>query len=303
MVPASWRTSSVPAATRSTFGDGDRDDALVRFGRELETVALERTHGQQPLAVVRASRQRQNWQPSAVRISFDRPLRTEPFQEHAGRVPGETLESDSPTTDRPSTRLVMGSETKGKTHRLIAETAASRGSTSGSQPPRGLLAREHLDEHRRKPAANCSMNCVRKRPPSASTSCTISCGTQGLAASVRMYRWISASIPISESAPRLRMCSSAARNGPAARFEHRAVQTELVTEVVVDHRRGRARLRCDLADRDSGKTAREKQPPRSLEQRFAHGRVIARARPAARGVARLLRARARDRRVAGGVMA
>jgi hypothetical protein len=42
------------------FAHGDRDDALVRFGGELETIAFERTHCQQPLAVVRAGRQRQN---------------------------------------------------------------------------------------------------------------------------------------------------------------------------------------------------------------------------------------------------
>jgi len=32
---------------------------------------------------------------------------------------------------------------------------------------------------------------------------------------------------------------------------------------------------------EAGKSAREKQTPRSLEQRFAHGRVVARARAAA----------------------
>ena len=86
-----------------------------------------------------------------ARISFDGPLRTEPLQEHASRVLGETLERFA---DHRETEHAAGDGQRDKRK----DAQADRGDRCkpridiGSQPPGGLLAPEHLDEHRREPA-------------------------------------------------------------------------------------------------------------------------------------------------------
>ena len=142
--PLPAATSTAPAATWSPSCTAHFHDAFVRLGDQFEPVALNRAEAPrsgalrelQPRPAARGTREATTSSWTFLRDAAQRRRGTS-----CSRVAREPFEVRRLAAERPSTRRVTGSETNGKTQRLIAETAASSGSTSSRTVPLRLFAR------------------------------------------------------------------------------------------------------------------------------------------------------------------